>query len=137
MSAEFCLKDVCSFWPAWKYFRWAKNSRWRLEFCALFEYGLRNIVYIFVQEQWGTFWKTWKNITLFLMMKQHGFVHSISSFSNMLQIVWVGRFVEQTLLYKVWDWTKLQLLPNCSHNHFVKTSFPRETVLVKTSVFQK
>ena len=42
-----------------------------------------------------------KLLLLFLMMKQHGFVHPISPFSNVLNIVGVGRFVEQTLLYKV------------------------------------
>ena len=42
-----------------------------------------------------------KLLLFFLMMKQHGFVHPISPFSNVLKIVGVGRFVEQTLLYKV------------------------------------
>ncbi len=42
-----------------------------------------------------------KLFPFFLMMKQHGFVHPISPFSNVLKIVGVGRFVEQTLLYKV------------------------------------
>ena len=83
----------------------------------------------------GLFERFEKMITFLLMMKQHCFVYPISLFSNLLKIVELGRFVEQTLLYKVWYWTNLQLLPNCSHNHFVKISFPCETVMVKKSLF--
>ncbi len=40
-------------------------------------------------------------VKLFLMVNQQVFVYPISSFSNMLKFVGVGRFVERTLLYKM------------------------------------
>jgi hypothetical protein len=40
------------------------------------------------------------------MVHQHVFIYPISPFSNMLKIVGVGRFLEQTLLYKMWYWTE-------------------------------
>ena len=38
---------------------------------------------------------------LFLMVNQQIFISPISLFSNMLKIVQIGHFVEQTILYKV------------------------------------
>lgn len=52
--------SICLFWSVWEHFRRTKTYRTRPEFCALFELGLRNVVYIFIQESWGTFEKVWK-----------------------------------------------------------------------------
>ncbi len=84
LSAEVSGEYVYLFWPAWKQFRRAKNYRSQREFCALFE----------------------RPDKLFLMVHQHVFIYPISPFSNMLKIVGVGRFLEQTLLYKMWYWTE-------------------------------
>ena len=43
-------EHVCSLLPASKYFRRAKTCGSRPEFCALFDYGLRNVAIIFVED---------------------------------------------------------------------------------------
>jgi hypothetical protein len=37
----------------------------------------------------------------FKMVNQHGFVHPVSFFSNVIKIFEAGRLVEQTLLYEM------------------------------------
>jgi len=63
--------------------------------------GLEMLYLFLLKSREELFERPEKLLPFFLMMKQHGFVHPISPFSNRLKIVGVGRFVEQTLLYKV------------------------------------
>jgi len=67
-KSTFLGCHVCSFWPALKYFKRVKRYRLEPEFCALYEYGLRNFVSVFVQEQWRKPWKILK--TTFMTHKQ-------------------------------------------------------------------
>jgi hypothetical protein len=43
-------QNICSLWPARKYYGRVKSYELEPEFCALFEYGLRNFVPVFVWE---------------------------------------------------------------------------------------
>jgi hypothetical protein len=50
MIEKFSDKIFVHFWPARKYYGRVKSYELEAEFCALFEYGHRNFVAVFVQE---------------------------------------------------------------------------------------
>ena len=60
MVGNFLDKMFVQFWLTWKYFRRVETYGLEPEFCALSEYGLKNVVSVFIQEQWRNLWKAWK-----------------------------------------------------------------------------